>query len=258
MALVAAWTKGGRLWAARIARGPISFTWRIALAYGILLLTVGLAMGWIVDASMSRSVRAQIDRRLALAAGELGDIAAGYMSLRQPLDLRPLAERYSRYDGVAYVFIEDRKGNVLAYSMKSFPSDLQESRAAELRQMKRVTRSYHGRAVEEIQMPMEGQLGTAHIGVWRDAIEAEVKKSVRPVLVLIAVATCAAAALAVVLAHGLMYPLRRLTSRAGKLSTGDLETPVPVDSNDEIGELARSLERMRASLKAAIRLGRAH
>jgi methyl-accepting chemotaxis protein len=39
---------------------------------------------------------------------------------------------------------------------------------------------------------------------------------------------------------------------AGKMSTGDLETPVMIQSRDEIGELARSLERMRASLKAAM------
>jgi HAMP domain-containing protein len=39
---------------------------------------------------------------------------------------------------------------------------------------------------------------------------------------------------------------------------GDLETPVRVESNDEIGDLAYSLERMRASLKAAMaRLSRA-
>jgi HAMP domain-containing protein len=39
---------------------------------------------------------------------------------------------------------------------------------------------------------------------------------------------------------------------AGKMSMGDLETPVEIESTDEIGELARSLERMRASLKAAM------
>jgi HAMP domain-containing protein len=36
------------------------------------------------------------------------------------------------------------------------------------------------------------------------------------------------------------------------MSKGDLDTPVEVESSDEIGDLALSLERMRASLKAAI------
>jgi HAMP domain-containing protein len=51
-----------------------------------------------------------------------------------------------------------------------------------------------------------------------------------------------------------------LTEIADKVTMGDLETSVSgkcVTSRDEIGDLARSLERMRSSLKAAmLRLGR--
>jgi HAMP domain-containing protein len=41
---------------------------------------------------------------------------------------------------------------------------------------------------------------------------------------------------------------------ADSMSRGDLDTPVSVgiESHDEIGDLARSLERMRSSLKAAM------
>jgi HAMP domain-containing protein len=46
-------------------------------------------------------------------------------------------------------------------------------------------------------------------------------------------------------------PLLELKSIADDISRGQLDTPVSFQSNDEIGELARSLERMRASLKAA-------
>jgi HAMP domain-containing protein len=49
-----------------------------------------------------------------------------------------------------------------------------------------------------------------------------------------------------------------LKELADKVSMGDLETSVAIESNDEIGDLAHSLERMRASLKAAMgRLSRA-
>jgi HAMP domain-containing protein len=57
--------------------------------------------------------------------------------------------------------------------------------------------------------------------------------------------------LSVFLVRGIIRPIRWLSAVAGKMSTGDLETPVEIESRDEIGELARSLERMRASLKAA-------
>jgi HAMP domain-containing protein len=49
-------------------------------------------------------------------------------------------------------------------------------------------------------------------------------------------------------------PLRHLGHVADTMSKGDLDTPVSVgiESHDEIGDLARSLERMRSSLKAAM------
>jgi HAMP domain-containing protein len=48
-----------------------------------------------------------------------------------------------------------------------------------------------------------------------------------------------------------------LKASADEISRGQLDTPVIIRSTDEVGELARSLERMRASLKAAmVRLNR--
>src|SRR5215470_9523370 len=106
MALTAASAKSRGSFEALFAERSIGFKWRIALAYCALLLIVGALLALIVDVSVGRAVRAQIDRRLTLASGELGDIAATYAAAEPGADLRPLAERYARYDGVAYVFIE--------------------------------------------------------------------------------------------------------------------------------------------------------
>ncbi|HTM07972.1 MAG TPA: HAMP domain-containing protein [Verrucomicrobiae bacterium] len=257
MDLTAAWANSGRPLMTALARRPVSFKWRIAFAYSGLLIMLGLLLTWITDASMSRAVHAQIDRRLTLASGELADMAAVYMSIKPAADLRPLVERYARYDGVAYVFIEDDKGVVTVSGTKSLPAERSETRSpSELRQVTKITRKYYGRAVEETRAPMPGRLGIVHIGVWRDAVEAEVRKTVRPVIGLIALVICAGIAAAILLAHSLTTPIRRLTTLAERLSTGDLETPVSAESNDEIADLARSLERMRASLKTAINLRR--
>jgi signal transduction histidine kinase len=43
--------------------------------------------------------------------------------------------------------------------------------------------------------------------------------------------------------------LRRLEAAADKVAEGDLETPIPVDSSDEVGQLARSLNEMRTRLR---------
>jgi len=59
-------------------------------------------------------------------------------------------------------------------------------------------------------------------------------------------------ALSVMLASKMVRPILDLKAIADDISRGRLDTTVSIQSNDEVGELGRSLERMRASLKAAM------
>lgn len=75
-------------------------------------------------------------------------------------------------------------------------------------------------------------------------------------LLIIAVATLVFLALgvglAVYLSQQLTQPITQLTEAANRISLGELDDPISVSSNDEIGQLGESLERMRISLKQAI------
>jgi sensor histidine kinase YesM len=55
--------------------------------------------------------------------------------------------------------------------------------------------------------------------------------------------------LALFLAHSITYPLLQLTDSIETLSKGDLETPIEITTNDEIGKLARAVELLRKSMK---------
>jgi DNA-binding NtrC family response regulator/HAMP domain-containing protein len=58
--------------------------------------------------------------------------------------------------------------------------------------------------------------------------------------------------LAVLIARGLVKPIRQLQLAARRIGGGALETPVPEAGRDEIGELARSFAGMTASLRRSI------
>jgi len=60
------------------------------------------------------------------------------------------------------------------------------------------------------------------------------------------------AVLAFVITRSITIPLANLVKVSDKISTGELDTPVPAAAKDEIGDLAESMERMRISLKAVI------
>jgi nitrogen fixation/metabolism regulation signal transduction histidine kinase len=66
------------------------------------------------------------------------------------------------------------------------------------------------------------------------------------------IAAIVGGALAVGITRSVTVPIGQLVETADKISVGDLDAAMAVHSQDEIGELADSMERMRISMKAAI------
>ncbi|OGN81940.1 MAG: hypothetical protein A2X23_02865 [Chloroflexi bacterium GWC2_73_18] len=53
-------------------------------------------------------------------------------------------------------------------------------------------------------------------------------------------------------AHTVMRPIRRLTADAARMASGDLESPIAVSRDDEIGELASRFDEMRVKLRSSL------
>ncbi|HHW64650.1 MAG TPA: diguanylate cyclase [Rhodocyclaceae bacterium] len=73
--------------------------------------------------------------------------------------------------------------------------------------------------------------------------------NVRRTIVLAALAVLVAIAIGLAIIGWVSRDLRRLAAAAGRIGDGDLDTPVGLSRRDEIGELARSFERMQARLR---------
>ncbi len=58
--------------------------------------------------------------------------------------------------------------------------------------------------------------------------------------------------IALTFSRSVVQPVLHLTEAANRISMGDMDIKISVDSKGEVGKLAESLERMRESLKAAI------
>ena len=54
------------------------------------------------------------------------------------------------------------------------------------------------------------------------------------------------------LTRGLRGTIQYLLEAADRISRGDLEQPVELDSQDELGQLARAIERMRVGLQEGL------
>src|SRR5262245_35477621 len=240
----------------------VGLKWKIFGLYTIVMFALGACAIAVVYRLTGDTLRDQLDRRSLAIANNFSDAAAAHIASGNPLALHALARKYTLHDGVAYAYVEDGKGTILAHTFGSFPQEIQpQSTAGVRREPERRSLQWGGRTVLETAVPvLEGQMGRVHVGFWADRLQEEVQRALIPIVGVIAIIPFVGALLSFFLAHWIVRPIVGLTQIAEKVTMGDLEVSVGgdcVSTHDEIGDLARALERMRSSLKAAMmRLGR--
>jgi HAMP domain-containing protein len=232
----------------------IGLMWKIVGTLAGVIVIFGLLVLGVVNHLMGRALRAQLDQRALTIAITMSDAAAGNVIGRNSLELHALAAKYALLDGVAYALIRNGKGEIVAQSLAVLPAELRESFSLDgRREVQRRELTLRGKSVYESRVPiLGGQAGAAYVGIWGDSVEEEIRRALLPLIGIIVALLAAGVALSFFLARGIIRPILRLTLVADKISKGDLEMPVGVETRDEIGDLARSLARMRASLKAAM------
>jgi two-component system, cell cycle sensor histidine kinase and response regulator CckA len=232
--------------------------WKITASFSGLILLLGVLVIGIVYYFTSTAMQKQVDLRSTAIATNLSDASAGYVSRKSSLELDALIGKYGRLEGVAYAYVQDPKGEILATSLQPFPADLKEGGTGRLQSAGSRVTQVRGKTVYETQVPLlDGQLGSVHVGVWADTVQQDLRATVLPIVGLIGICLFVGIGLSAVLGSRTVRPILELKSIADDISRGHLDASVSIQSNDEVGELARSLERMRASLKAAmIRLNR--
>jgi len=239
----------------------IGLKWKIGGAFTGVMLILCTFVAAAAYQIIQHTLRDQFDKRALAIATNLSDAAAGHIVGKNLLALNALIRKYTLLDGVAYAFIEDGKGDIVAHTLGTFPPELRQGLpVGGQRLVYRRELSLQKKTVYETSVPvLEGQVGIVHVGFWADAMEKEIQRALFPLIGIIAIVPFIGALLSFLVAHWFVRPIVRLTEAAEKVTRGDLEAGGEcVKSRDEIGDLARSLERMRASLKAAmLRLGRA-
>jgi HAMP domain-containing protein len=234
-------------------------TWKITGTFVAILTLCGVLTMGLVYVLTSRLLNEQIEQRARNISKNLADVAAGHIVTKNLLALHAVAAKYSFQDNIAYISIRGRDGRILAHSLGGvFPAELENQVArADNNLSGHRNLLFQNRPVYETIVPiMGGQLGTTHVGIWRDTADSEIKSGLLPILGLIAVLFLIASIISLLLSRHLVNRISRLQSAADRVSKGNLEESVGGSSGDEIDQLAVSLERMRTSLKAALAMAR--
>lgn len=223
-----------------------------------LLTLLGLLILVTVHHQLSAAIQNQVGQRALTVAINLSDAAAAQLSKKKKGEpaLDDLIGKYSGADEVAYVFITDGRGDVIAHNLPTFPAELDRPSGTYLGDQ--AIALFRGKQVLETRVPIQnGQLGFAYYGIWKAAIDRQVRDDLGPILTTILLVLVPGIALSIFLAWRITRPILVLKEDADRISRGDFEKPVGVHPFENFGELARSLERLRSSLNAAyVRLNR--
>ncbi len=230
-------------------------TGKTILAFTVIIAVFGLLTIATVYFALTTSLRRQAIERARVTAVNVSDSAPGFVFKKNFTGLRALLSKYTSRKGMAYILVENRAGEIMAYSFAVVPKEVKDPVPGRTGSLEGPRRAQSGRSdIYEVTVPiLEGRIGTVRLGIWRVAIDAEIFQTVMPLIQIIALVIVGGIILAIVLGWQINRPIIRLVNAAKSISHGELDTPsLGLEDTTEFGELSRALERMRSSVKAAM------
>jgi predicted Zn finger-like uncharacterized protein len=228
-----------------------------AILTGIYLKYVPALMYWQVDLrtySISHAFSTAIQQPLLIK---------NYLLVNQ------IASTTARLPGVAYVSVLNNKGTVVAgvigdaelfspdfmtgVEKNGFPEEISSQNSIpNSSKESSMDLIIDGHKILDVAVAVGDTGGEAHVGLFTEEVESVVRKSLIPLMALLAAIALLGSLSFFLVARTISAPIRSLALAAEKISLGDIDLPIELKGGGEIGELAASLERMRFSIKAAL------
>ncbi len=225
----------------------ISFT-SIVMAFGLLTIAI-------VYFTLAGSLRRHAMQRARVTAVNVGDSVPGYLFKKNAQGMRELLRKHADRAEVAYIVVQNKAGAIFAHSFAVLPQELQNTSTVGIASSESVRSLRIGDGeVEEVTVPiLEGQAGAVRLGIWRDEVDAEIRRTVTPLVKILSLVVGSGILIVIYFVWRINRPIIRLVRAAQMISRGDLEAPsLGTEDKTEFGELSRALERMRSSIKAAL------
>ncbi len=232
---------------------------RLAAALAGLAVAISLLFGALVERGLRAREMARIEHGLEASAKLVAELARGIPFDREhALELSELAARAHAAAGARVTLIArdgtvvgdselraDELGNVANHAGRPEVAEaLANGSGVATRRSETVGRPFRYLAVKRADAAGDIVRVAADLG----SIDAGVAELRRPLLAAGLFAVAAALVLAVLFSRALLLPLRRIHAALGEISAGNLGARVHWHARDELGDVARAIDRMAADL----------
>lgn len=235
---------------------------KISLFLAVVLIPLG-AVSWMVAyRSLLDSLTREFTDKGSAIAKSLAGSATVLMLNRDGSTVQSQADESTKIVGVAYVMVYDVKGNFVAHTFGPVvPRGIVEQNAvpghATGPQVQQISyadpRTGRVRDIIDIGVPiLGGKLGTVRVGMDKAVIDTSALQAGNFLLLVFGGITAAALLAGVIFAQRITRPVNALMAGAERVGRGDLSQLVPVNSRDEIGQMALTFNDSIVRLRALV------
>lgn len=229
---------------------------RIILTTGSLVVIMGLITVGLLQAIISSALGQQLDEKgLATSRVLANDLTNPLLDGDELVVGRNLQRFLQEGSSVvyAYALTPDQRQVIHTFS-EGFPAALLEATrlAPDQQSNVRFLETEKGRVRDYGVRVLEGLDAEVHVGFAEDGIIAARQRVTLLIFGLTAAGVAVALVLSWVLGRYVVGPLEQLTAAVEEIGEGRLDQVIPVTSDDEVGELAGSFNRMVVRLREAM------
>ena len=213
----------------------------------LILVPLAALTWWISVQSLRANLTEEFTSKGSAIAKGLANSGVDLILTRDASTVQAQVDQVAGISGVAYVMVYDPQKTLIAHTFAPFvPPGLIDQNVVPgdwAQKVQDVTfKDPAGgarRDVIDIAVPvLAGQLGTVRVGMDRSIITAAAAQAGRNLLLIFGGFAVAAALAGVVFARRVTRPVHQLVRVAEQVGRGDLSKLAPVQSRDEIGQLA--------------------
>ncbi|EPR41919.1 multi-sensor hybrid histidine kinase [Desulfovibrio sp. X2] len=217
--------------------------------FGVIALCNAVLIARTLHQSMTREFTAKgeaVARSIANTSGEL-------LLNRDASTIQSYLDLYLEISGISYVFVTDPKGEVLAHTfVPAMPAALRGLHDTPPGPTVR-TVGADGRSYIDVAMPiLAGVAGFVHVGMDQQAITRSITLAILKQQGILAAIMGLCLIVLFVLVNRISRPLVHLAEYAKRLGDQDFSADVPIESDDEIGILARTMRSMALQIRGLV------
>ncbi|MCS7203602.1 MAG: ATP-binding protein [Thermodesulfovibrio sp.] len=213
----------------------------VIFLFTVIFITISFFSGWNLYRNLAEEYKS---KGMAIASSIASSSAETILTL-DSATIQAMIDQFLDIEGVAYVFVIDSTGEIISHTFTpAIPSEIKQIAHTHKSGIKDVYIEGMGNFLDIVSPITEGSIGYVHVGMNKTIITQKMWLVLSRQLTLLLLIFLLSVTLAYFMVNKISQPLNKLTEYAKKLLTHDFDAKVDINSKDEIGLLAQTMQSM--------------